>query len=296
MNGNKSVGLIGLGAMGGLMGGHLLEEGFDLHVFDISENLVEELVKKGAKGHKSPKEVAEKSKHVICMLPNPKVVEQVILGEKGVIEGIQEGSVVIDMGTVGPTIEIECAERLREKNADLIDAPVGKGVWAAGKGELTILAGGKEETISKVEYILSTLGEEIIRCGSLGSGQVVKLSNNLASCVNIATISELYKLASEKGIEIDVLQKALTGTAADSWHLQNSLPRVKSEEFSPASFKTKLAHKDLNLITDLGKEISMELPITAAAIKYYENAIEKGYGELDWSVLGKASVEEKVRS
>src|SRR5690625_2726791 len=109
MNGNKSVGLIGLGAMGGLMGGHLLEEGFDLHVLDISEYLVEELVKKGAKGHKSPKEVAEKSKHVICMLPNPKVVEQVILGEKGVIEGIQEGSVVIDMGTVGPTIEIECA-------------------------------------------------------------------------------------------------------------------------------------------------------------------------------------------
>lgn len=291
MNDEKSIGLIGLGAMGGLMGGHLLREGFELNVFDISEDLVADLVGKGAKAYKSPKEIAENSKHIICMLPNPKVVEQVVLGENGIIEGIQEGSVVIDMGTVGPTVEIKCAEKLREKNADLIDAPVGKGVWAAGEGNLTILAGGSQETISKVEYILSTLGEEIIHCGSLGSGQVVKLSNNLASCVNIATVSELYTLASKKGIKIDILQEALTGTAADSWHVQNSLPRIKNDDFTPASFKAVLAHKDLNLISDLGEEISLDLPIANAAIKYYEKAIEKGYGELDWSVLAKSSME-----
>lgn len=289
----KEIGFIGLGAMGNLMSEHLLERGYNLHIYDINKDLVKELEKKGAKGYSNPKEVAENSTHVICMLPNPQIVRSVVLGQDGIIEGIKEGSVVIDMGTVGPAIELECAERLKEKKADLIDAPVGKGVWAAGKGELTILAGGDADNISKVEYILRELGSEVIICGSLGSGQVVKLANNLASCVNVATLSELYKLANGKGIEVDVLQNALSGTAADSWHLQNSLPRIKNDDFSPASFKTVLANKDLNLISDLGEEMSMNLPITHAAIKYYETAIEQGYGDLDWSVLGKSAVEDE---
>src|SRR5699024_2525503 len=279
---NDNIGLVGLGAMGGLMSKHLINEGFNVHVYDVSRNTVAEVEKKGAIGHKSPKEVAENSKHIVCMLPNPYIVREVILGEQGVIEGIQENSVVIDMGTVGPTVEIECADRLKDKKANLIDAPVGKGVWAAGKGELTIFVGGVKKTIKSVEYILSTLGKEIIYCGCLGSGQVVKLANNIASCVNIATISELLKLARENGIEIDILKKALTGTAADSWHLQNSLPRIKNEEFSPANFKTKLAHKDLKLVTNLGEEISADMPMTEAAIKYYDKAIEMGHGEMDW--------------
>src|SRR5699024_10143077 len=151
---NDNIGLVGLGAMGGLMSKHLINEGFNVHVYDVSRNTVAEVEKKGAIGHKSPKEVAENSKHIVCMLPNPYIV------------------------TVGPTVEIECAERLKDKKANLIDAPVGKGVWAAGKGELTIFVGGVKKTIKSVEYILSTLGKEIIYCGCLGSGQVVKLANN----------------------------------------------------------------------------------------------------------------------
>ncbi|MEH7384233.1 NAD(P)-dependent oxidoreductase, partial [Bacillus sp. JJ1521] len=200
----------------------------------------------------------------------------------------------IDMGTCGPSVDIECAEHLKTKGAYIIDAPVGKGTWAAGSGELTILVGGDKEVIKRAEDVLNKLGSQIIHCGSLGSGQVVKLANNLASCVNMAALGELYTLASSKGIEIDILQQALTGTAADSWHLQNSLPRVKTENFEPG-FKTRLAHKDLNLISDLGEELGIELPVATEAIKWYQNAMYLGYGEEDWSVIAKAALESSTK-
>lgn len=294
MDKKQQVGFIGLGAMGSLMATHLLSNGIEVHVYDIQSTLCNEIAEKGGIVHPHPKSVAEHSMVIICMLPNPSVVRSVILGENGVLEGVKRESVVIDMGTVGPSVEIECAERLQEKGAHLIDAPVGKGVWAAGSGELTILAGGDKEIIARVEDILNMLGEKIIYCGPLGSGQVVKLSNNLASCVNMAALSELYVLAQKNGIDIDVIQEALTGTAADSWHLHNSLPRVKQDEFSPG-FKTKLAHKDLELVVGLGEELGIDLPVSSNALSWYNNAMDKGYEDSDWSALAKAALE-KVES
>lgn len=284
------IGFIGLGAMGSLMVSHLLSKGKEVHVYDIESSFCEKMEKKGAIVQPHPKAVAEHTSVVICMLPNPNVVRNVILGDNSLIKGIQPEAIVIDMGTVGPSIEIECAEQLNKKRAHLIDAPVGKGVWAAGSGELTIFAGGKKEIVDRAESVLNLLGEKIIYCGSLGSGQVIKLSNNLASCVNMATVSELYLLAQKKGIEIDIIQEALSGTAADSWHLQNSLPRVKTEEFNPG-FKTGLAHKDLELVVDLGNELGIDLPVSSNALLWYDNAIEKEYEDMDWSVLAKAALE-----
>lgn len=286
----QKVGFIGLGAMGGLMASHLLSKGLELHVFDVQDALVQEFAEKGATTHPHPKSVAEHADIIVCMLPNPHIVRQVVLGENGVFEGVQKDAIVIDMGTCGPSIDIECSEQLATKGAFMMDAPVGKGTWAAGKGELTILAGGDPEVVERAKSVLGLLGNQIIYCGSLGSGQVVKLSNNLASCVNMATLSEVYVMALTKGIQVDILQEALTGTGADSWHLQNSLPRVKEENFEHG-FKTRLAHKDLGLIVDLGNEIGIDLPVTRQAMEWYQNAMDLGYGELDWSVVAKAALE-----
>lgn len=290
---NQPVGFIGLGAMGSPMAGKLLKDNIPVHVYDLQEPLMEELRRQGGRVHNSPLEVAQNAAVIICMLPHPTVFRDVIIGPQGILSGIRPGSVVIDMSTNGPEVDLECAGKLMEKGAHLIDSPVGKGTWAAGTGELTLLVGGDPEVVQSARWVLDKLGNSFIYCGSLGSGQVVKLANNLASCVNMAALAELYVLALKRGITVDVLEQALQGTGADSWHFQNSLPRVKRQDFEPG-FKVKLALKDLTLIAQLSRDMGLDLACAEAAQAWYAEAVKQGYGELDWSVIAKGA-EEKYR-
>lgn len=290
MNHANVVGFIGLGAMGMRMAKRLLELGYNLYAYDIEPSLRQELAEAGAVAAPNPAEVAKETEIIVCMLPTPDALRTVVKGDNGIVTSAHANTIVVDMGTSGPSVDLECAAILSQKGARLIDAPVGKGTWAAGTGDLTILVGGDEETISRAEHILRALGSKIIRCGSLGAGQVTKLANNLASCVNMATLAEVYLLASARGINAEVLATALNGTAADSWHLQNSLPRVVMERFEPG-FKVKLAFKDLNLIHDLAEELRLTLPCVEAAIQWFKLALDQGYAELDWSIVAKVARE-----
>ena len=276
------VGFLGLGAMGALMAHHLEEKGVPIVAFDVDP------AKRAAfeTPATSPAEVAERCEWIVCMLPHPDVVRDVLLGEHGVAPHARAGTMVIDMSTTGPEADVACAEALATRGIDLIDGPVGKGTWAAGKGELIILAGGTSAQIEKARWLLELLGSEVLHCGPLGSGQVVKLANNIATCANLAAALEAYQLVQRSGADVDALLNVMRQTAADSWQLNNTVARALQEDYS-LGFKGSLALKDLQLALAVAQATGADVPTTAGTLRWYERSVAAGDGDRDLGAIFK---------
>ena len=277
-----SVGFLGLGAMGALMAHHLENTGVPIVAFDVDPAKRAAFETPAA----SPAEVAERCEWIVCMLPHPDVVREVLLGDQGVASHARAGTMVIDMSTTGPEVDVVCAEALAARGIDLIDGPVGKGTWAAGKGELIILAGGTAAQIEKARWLLELLGSDVLHCGPLGSGQVVKLANNIATCANLAAAFEAYQLVQRSGANVDALLDVMRQTAADSWQLNNTVARALQEDYS-LGFKGSLALKDLHLALSVAQTIGADVPTAAGTLRWYERSVEVGDGELDVGAIFK---------
>lgn len=276
------VGFMGLGAMGALMAHHLQDKGVPIVAYDVDPAKRDEFETPAA----SPADVAERCEWIVCMLPHPDVVRDVLLGEHGVAAHARAGTMVIDMSTTGPETDIACAEALGARGIDLIDGPVGKGTWAAGKGELIILAGGAPSQIEKARWLLDLLGSEVLHCGPLGSGQVVKLANNIATCANLAAALEAYQLVQRSGANVQALLNVMRQTAADSWQLNNTVARALQEDYS-LGFKGSLALKDLQLALAVAQKAGADVPTTAGTLTWYERSVAAGDGDLDLGAIFK---------
>jgi 4-hydroxybutyrate dehydrogenase / sulfolactaldehyde 3-reductase len=281
----KRVGFIGLGAMGTPMARQILQKHGQVTVFDVDQAAVKALVKAGATAAASPREVGASSGVVITMLPHPDVFRDVVLGKGGLADGLAAGAILIDMSTNGMEAVQAAQEALKPRGVRVVDAPVGKGPWAAEKGDLTILMGGDEATCREVEWLLGMVGNKLYHCGPLGAGQVVKLANNLASCANMAVLAEAYALARAGGAKLDVLTEVMPQTSADSWQLRHTLNgKILKGDFSPM-FKLKLASKDMRLIADMAQALGTPMQVIAGALDWYEKAEAAGHGELDWGAI-----------
>ncbi|HEX7126403.1 MAG TPA: NAD(P)-dependent oxidoreductase [Thermodesulfobacteriota bacterium] len=281
----RRVGFLGLGAMGAPMARRLLERGVPLRVFDPNPAATRPFTERGIEAAATPRALGAWANVLVCMLPHPDVLREVILGEEGAIHSLAAGSVVVDMSTNGPAVVKACGARLAEKGVGMVDAPVGKGPWAAEKGDLTILMGGDRETCRSVEPILKMMGSTVYYCGPLGSGQVIKLANNLVSCANIAVVAEAYALARQAGADLGVLAEVMPQTSADSWQLRNTfVKKVLNHDFSPM-FKLKLAHKDMRLILQMAEDLGAAAGCARGALDWYARADAAGHGELDWGAV-----------
>ncbi len=281
----ERVAFLGLGTMGGPMARQLLKAGHELHVFDPDASRVADAVALGAHAESTPRAAGEAADVVICMLPHPDVLVEVLLGEEGVLHSDPAPAVVVDMSTSGPLAVRKCGEALADRGISMVDAPVGKGPWAAEKGELTILLGGEEAARSRVEPVLRHVGSTVYHCGPLGSGQAVKLANNLVACANMAVVAEGYALAVQAGADPLVLLEVMPTTSADSWQLRHTLiEKIVAGDLSPM-FKLSLAYKDLRLITALADDQGTSVGCADAALALYERAMQAGYGDLDWGAV-----------
>jgi 4-hydroxybutyrate dehydrogenase/sulfolactaldehyde 3-reductase len=281
----KQIGLIGLGVMGAPMARQILQKNGQVTVFDLAPTAVEALVAVGASAASSPKAVGQSSDIVITMLPHPDVFLDVVFGTDGLVEGLKAPAILIDMSTNGTAVIHEAEKKLRPKGIRVMDAPVGKGPWAAEKGDLTILMGGEEATCREAEWVLSMVGSKLYHCGPLGAGQVVKLANNLVSCGNMAVLAEAYALAKAGGAKMDVLTEVMPMTSADSWQLRNTLNgKILQGDFSPM-FKLKLANKDMRLIVDMAKAFGTPIEIGKGVLDWYKRGEKAGYGEFDWGAI-----------
>lgn len=276
----EKIGFIGLGAMGGPMAKNLIKKGFALTVFDILPERVEPLKGMGAEGAESCREVAEKCPVVILMLPASLHVREAVLGKKGVGEGVGRGSVLIDMSTIDPITTREIATVLGEKGAEMMDAPVARGVPAALAGTLVIYAGGKKEVFDRYKHILATLGTEIYHVGEIGSGEVVKIVNNLMVAVTTCALAEAMVLGVKSGVNPDILFEALSSGSGNSFVLQNHYKNnVMQGKFEEGVFPVDYMLKDLDLALSTGNKLRVPLHFAALSAQQYISAGASGEGK-----------------
>lgn len=282
----ERIGFIGLGIMGKPMSKNLLKASYPLTVYTRKREKIEEMIKLGAKGANSPKEVAENSDIVITMLPDSPEVEEVIFGERGVIEGIKSGSIVIDMSSIDPKTTIKIGTALEKKGVEMLDAPVSGGEEGAIKGELSIMVGGKKEIFERCLPIFQAMGKNITYVGPLGSGQIVKLVNQIIVAINIAGICEAFSLGKKAGLSIETVFNAIRGGLAGSKVMDTKVPRFIGRNFDPG-FKLDLHIKDLKNALLMGKELKVPLPFTSLVQQIMISLSGKNEGDKDHSILVK---------
>lgn len=272
------IGFIGLGIMGRPMAEHLLKAGYRLTVFNRTASKTKSLVAQGAEAANSPAELAVSCDVIITMVPDTADVEEVLFGNAGVKEGLSAGKIVIDMSTISPEATEKFAERLRESNCEMLDAPVSGGEPGAIAATLTIMAGGKPEIFEKCQPIFATLGKNIVYTGKNGNGQRTKLVNQVICALNILAMTEGLRLAKLSKLDLQTTLQAVSGGAAGSWMLNNLTPRILKNDFAPG-FMMRLQSKDLRLATDLIQSLGKEFPGTALTHQLFQQAVEKGLGE-----------------
>lgn len=258
----ERIGLVGLGIMGKPMGKNVLKAGFPLTVWNRTISRAEELKALGARVASSPKEVAEHSDIIITMVSDSPDVQQVVLGDDGVIHGARAGSVLVDMSTISPQVTREIANALQEKQVAMLDAPVSGGEKGAVEGTLSIMVGGDAAVVERVRPVFEALGKRIVHVGVNGMGQVCKLANQIAVVLNNLSMSEALVFAAKSGADVSKVLEAIQAGAAGSWALNNYAPKILRRDFSPG-FLVSLQQKDLRLVMEASREMNLALPGTA---------------------------------
>ena len=276
----EKIGFIGLGIMGKPMSKNLIKAGYQLVVFNRSKAAVAELVAAGAEAAAGPKALAELVDIIITMLPDSPQVKEVVLGEGGVIEGAQKGSVVIDMSSIAPLVSREIAAKLNEKGIAMLDAPVSGGEPKAIDGTLSVMAGGRQEVFDRCYPVLQAMASSVVLTGDIGAGNVTKLANQVIVALNLAAMSEALVLAAKAGVSPESVYQAIRGGLAGSNVLDAKAPLVMDRKFNPG-FRINLHIKDLQNVLNTSHELGVPLPLTAAVMEIMQALKVDGKGDND---------------
>ena len=279
-----TVGFIGLGIMGKPMAKNLIEAGHELVVFNRTQSKAEELAGDGATVAGSPREVAEQSDVIITMLPDSPQVEEVLVGENGVLEGIKEGALVVDTSTISPVVTEELAAKVKEKGASMLDAPVSGGDVGAIEGTLSIMVGGSEEDFERARPLFEAMGKTVTHVGETGAGQVAKAANQIVVALTIEAVSEALVLGSKGGVAPEKILDVLGGGLAGNKVMEVKREKMLTHSFDPG-FRIELHHKDLGIALAAGREYGVTLPVTAIVDQMLQNLRMRGRGDRDHSAL-----------
>ena len=272
------LGFIGIGQMGRHMSRRLVEAGHEVTVYDVNRAAAEEVLAKGAKWADSPKAVVAASDIVISSLPTPQNVSDMVFGENGLSQGWKRGDIYIDMSTNSPTTVREVHAAGARVGVAVLDAPVSGGTAGAESGNLTIMVGGDEATLTRARPVLEVLGPKIIRTGDIGCGNIAKLVNNLISLACTTISSEGFVLGVKAGIDPAVMLDILSTSTGDNWPARQYPHSTFVGNFEPG-FRLSLAYKDINLALGLGEEYDVPLPVGNKVRESLEAAIEAGYAD-----------------
>ena len=282
----ETVGFIGLGNMGGGMANNIQKAGYPMVVFDVNEGATRRFLEAGAKLAQSPEEVASLSDVTFTSLPGPKEVEQVAVGNEGVLAGIKPGGIYVDLSTSRPTLIREIEPRFRARGAHVLDAPVSGGKSGAASGNLAVMVGGEREVFERVKPLLDSFGDKVFYAGSIGAGSVAKLVHNMISHGVRQAIAEGLTLGVKAGVEPEALWQCVRrGSLGRMNYLHEGLVRtVFRGEFDPPSFALALSRKDVGLATELGKEFNVPMPVANLAEQFAIEAMNRGWGDKDSTV------------
>ncbi len=262
----KKIGFIGLGIMGKPMALNLTKAGYELAVYDIVSERMEDVLKAGARRGSSGKDVAAQSEVVITMLPNSPHVREAVLGPGGVLEGAKPGTILVDMSSIAPLASKEIAAQAQAKGVAMLDAPVSGGEPKAVAGTLAIMVGGPQETFDQVKDILAAMGSSVTRVGEIGSGNVTKLANQVIVALNIAAMSEAMVLATKAGVDPEKVFQAIRGGLAGSAVLDAKVPLALKGNFKPG-FRIELHIKDIANALDTAHELGVPVPLSSVVME-----------------------------
>ena len=277
------IGFVGLGQMGSAMCPHLIKNGHHVTVYDVSQEAVAALEKQGAKGAKSPKEAAQGCEAIFAILPIGSIVEKVVFGPDGIVDGMSGNAIFVDMSTILPDETRQIGKRLVDRGFSMVDAPVGRTSAHAVNGKSTFMVGGKKQDIDRVVPFLECMGEAITYCGDLGSGSVVKLVNNYISAVSNLVTAEGLALGLKSGVSQDVMVEVISKTPAGLGHITTAWPEKALCDNPLPAFMLDLARKDIGLALTAGASSKVPLSTGSVAREVYNIASAAGRGEEDWT-------------
>ncbi|HZG70130.1 MAG TPA: NAD(P)-dependent oxidoreductase [Chondromyces sp.] len=273
--GKEKVGFIGTGVMGKSMAQNLLNAGYPLIVYNRTKEKAEELINAGAAWAASPSLIAQEADIIITIIGEPVDVEEVYLGNDGLILNGKPGQILIDMTTSKPSLAIKIYEAAKEKGQQALDAPVSGGDVGARNGTLSIMVGGDREAYEKVQPIFSALGQNIVYQGEAGAGQHTKMCNQIAIATNMIGICESLVYAKRSGLDPETVLKSIASGAAGSWSLSNLAPRINKGDFAPG-FYIKHFIKDLKIALEESERMGLTLPGVTLAKEMYEELASQG--------------------
>lgn len=276
----ERIGFIGLGTMGLPMATRLLEGGYPVTVYNRTLEKTQRLKSQGAIVVSSPMQVAQQSEIIFTMLTVDQAVEEVVFGEKGIVEGASEGMILIDCSTISPTTSGRIANKLKSIGVEMLDAPVTGSEPAAVEGSLSFLVGGEKEIFEKCRPLFSVLGKKASYLGKNGAGANAKLAHNVMAAINLLSLTEGLVMAKKAGIDPELFAEAIGGGGGRSNMLDMKLSKILHRDFH-AHFATKLMHKDLRLASQLAAEMKLPVPVLSMVKEMLQMTISEGYGDED---------------
>jgi 2-hydroxymethylglutarate dehydrogenase len=280
----ERIGFIGVGAMGRPMAKNLLKAGYPLTVYDLNPEPIKEVVACGAKAASSSAQAARDVEVIITMLPACDEVKAAVLGAGGVLEGANEGTLLIDMSSIAPHTSRLVASRAAKVGVKFLDAPVSGGVTAAEKGTLTIIVGGDRALLDEHMDLMQAMGKTIYHVGDVGMGETVKMINQVLAGINMLAIAEAFVLGTKLGADPETIYKVIRVSAGNSFLIDARVPDyVLKGDFSRPGFALDLMLKDLGLAIESAKINKIPLFLTGQAYQYFSMASSWGLGKKDMS-------------
>jgi L-threonate 2-dehydrogenase len=283
----KSVGVIGLGAMGGGMAASLRRAGWQVHAVDARPGVAQAFAAQGGVACGSPAELARHCDVIVSVVVNAAQTETVLFGDGGCADAMKPGSVFVMCSTVDPSWSAALESRLAQRGILYLDAPISGGAAKAAAGEITMMTAGRPEAYQKCGALLDAMAAKVYRLGErAGAGSKVKIINQLLAGVHIAAAAEAMALGLREGVDAAALYEVITHSAGNSWMFENRMAHVLAGDYTPLS-AVDIFVKDLGLVLDLARSSKFPLPLSSTAHQMFMQASTAGFAKEDDSAVIK---------
>ncbi len=277
------IGFIGLGNVGGKLAGSLIRNNFDVTVREIDESLTNEFKKLGAKIAKSPKELAEKSDLIITSLPSPEVSAEVMENEDGVLNGLSENKIWLEMSTTDENEVKRLGNKVISKKAIPLDGPVSGGCHRAATGNIAIFVGGERKAFEKILPALTVMGRKVLHTGELGSASVLKVITNYLASVHLVALGEAWTVAKKSNLNLTKAFKGIAVSSGNSFVHETESQVILNGSYN-INFTMDLVLKDTGLFDSLAKKLNAPLEISPKIVEIFKDG-QKKYGSRAWSSM-----------
>ena len=277
------IGFIGLGNVGSKLAGSLLRNKFDLTVRDLDHNLTKDFYDLGAKVASSAKELTEQVDLIITCLPSPKICAEVMEGEDGILNGLSENKIWLEMSTTDESEVKRIGKKVIEKKAIPLDGPVSGGCHRAATGNIAIFVGGERSAFDKILPVLTIMGRKVLHTGELGSASILKVITNYLASVHLVALGEAWTVAKKSNLDLSKVYKGIAVSSGNSFVHETESQVILNGSYN-INFTMDLVLKDTGLFDELAKKLNAPLEISPKIVEIFKDG-QKKYGSRAWSSM-----------